>query len=114
VFTGAIEETVLSGQLSVAAISGLSGIVNAEWGSTSGGGWFDGNIFFVVGPNHPDVLSELRAGVPTEAGSDPFAEFMPLTLTTSPTPNPEPSTIVLGAIAFAALILLRKQLKVAG
>jgi hypothetical protein len=102
VFKGAVEGTVLTGLFDVADVSGISGLVRAEWGSTSGGGVFYGQEFFVTGPNHPDV----PPGQSSEASSDPFTQFAPLSLTLAGAPSiPEPSTVALSLVAVASLIL---------
>jgi hypothetical protein len=104
-FSGAGETTVLSGLFTVATVSGQSGQVIAEWGSTSGGGCFDGHVFFVIGPNHEDPAYGQQA---TESRSDPFTEFAPLILTAAfAPPIPEPSAVVLAATALAIVFLLR-------
>jgi hypothetical protein len=108
VFRGTTEITVLSGLLNVAAISGISGQVCPEWGSTSGAGSFNGDVFFVVGPNHENPDYRQQA---TESRSDPFTEFAPLILTAAfAPPIPEPSAAVLAATALAIVFLLRMRI----
>jgi PEP-CTERM motif len=104
VFVGDSETTVLSGLLKVASVTGASGELSAEWGAWSGGAAFEGKIFFITGPNWAD-----RHGRPvTEASSDPFTHFTPLTLTAAAgSPVPEPSTLVMAASALAVLLLRR-------
>ena len=99
--------TVFTGLLNVAAISGPTGQVRAEWSAWSGAGWFEGSLFFVTAPN----WANNNGTETTEGGPDPLTEFAPLTLTVAGAPLiPEPSTVVLAASALAILFLLRKSL----
>jgi hypothetical protein len=110
VFTAHTVETVFSGMFTVAELLGPSGEVRAEWGPWSGGGWFDGYVFFLAGPNaqreyfHCPGCSGPRD---TESSADPVAHFTPLTLTAAGVESvPEPSAFALfgaGVIAFALL-----------
>lgn len=104
VFVGHSETTVLSGLFRIASMSSASGQLSAEWGAWSGGAAFEGNIFFIMGPNWVN-----RNGRPTsEESSDPFTHFTPLTLTAAAGPPvPEPATLVMAASA-SAVVLLRR------
>jgi hypothetical protein len=105
-FIGATANTVLSGLFHVNEISGLLGKVAAEWGTISGGGSFDGDVFFVWGPNHHDHGSNS-----TEGSADPLTEFTPLALVAaSAPPIPEPSVIALAGVAIGTLLVVKWRL----
>ena len=112
VFTGTHEETVFAGLFNVEAITGLSGEVRAEWGRWSGGGWFDEYVLFILGPKVQDSNNVPLGQRSTEVSFDPFAEFAPLTLTAPQAPVPEPSSIVLSAVAIGSFLIFTRRLLV--
>jgi hypothetical protein len=108
VFSGATEESVLTGAFSVTALTGDQGSVRPQWGPGSGGLWFDGYVFFATAPKLADPFSVYAPG--SEAGPDPIAHFTPLTLTAGDFGTvPEPATIVLAGVALVGLGMFRRN-----
>ena len=103
IFTAVDWETVLTGVFEVALVGGPLGHVRGRWGTiyeppgpvSPGGFRWDGRTLFTHGDR--------------EYGSNPYSDYVPLTLTANLAAVPEPSTIALLAALIGTIAVIRKR-----